>query len=102
MLDTEKIEALPGTRGLIGNPMDVFNALGPEVQGWIIVILGFFALIFLVITIISIFGHAAGSGVSSLQRDSAGRTHHWAGMVSAGMTVILVMVLIGLVFAFYF
>jgi len=98
----DTVIGLGDTKGLIGNPMDVFAALGSDVQGWIVFATGLLALIFLIVTIISIFGHGISGGVSSLQRDSTGRSHHTMGIVSAILTVILVILGLAMLFAIYF
>jgi len=90
------------THGLIGNPIVVFNSLGPEVQGWIAFITGIAALGFLIVTIICQFGHGIGSNVSSIQRDSAGRSKHIMGMFYGIITVVLLLLMLGMLFAIYF
>jgi hypothetical protein len=101
-MTNETVIGLDDTHGLIGNPIDVFNSLGSDIQGWIVFVTGLLALIFLIATIVSIFGHGISSGVASVQRDSAGRTHHVMGILSAIITVILVIIGMAMLFAIYF
>lgn len=101
-MTNDSVIGLDDTKGLIGNPIDVFNSLGPDVQKWIVFATGLLALIFLVITIASIFVHGISSGVSSLQRDSVGRSYNTMGIVSTIATVILVILGLGMLFAIYF
>ena len=102
MAENESVIGLDDTLGLIGDPMEVFNSLGSDIQGWIVWILGLLALVFFLVTIISFFGHGISGSVSSIQRDSAGRTHHIMGIVSAIITVLLVVLAVAFVFAIYF
>ena len=101
LMTNESVIGLGDTKGLIGNPIEVFNKLGPDVQGWIIFATGLLALIFLIVTIFSIFGHGISSGVSSLQRDPTARSKNIMGIVSAVATVILVIIGLGMLFAIY-
>ena len=92
---------LENTWGLIGNPMAQFNSLGSDVQEIITTISGLAALFFLIITLLSILGHGIGGNTSSLQKDSSGRAHHITGIVYAVVTVLLVLLALGMVFAMY-
>lgn len=96
------IIGLDDTHGLIGNPLDVFNVLGPDVQKWILFATGFVALVFIIVTVLCMFGHGIGANTSSVQQNSAGRTHHMMGIVSAIVTVLLLIIALGMVFAIYF
>lgn len=93
---------LTDTHGLIGNPIEVFNKLGPDVQNWVVIIITLSALIFLVATLISIFGHGTGANVASITRNSTARTHHMQSIALGVVTVILVIIAVALVFAIYF
>jgi hypothetical protein len=92
---------LEETHGLIGNPLDIFNSLGSDIQHWIVWFLGLLALIFLIVTIVSFFGHGAGARVSSIQRDSAGTNQHILGIVSGVITLVLVILAVALAFSIY-
>ena len=98
----DTIIGLDDTHGLIGNPLVAYNSLGPDVQGWILFSTGLMALAFIIITILCLFGHGIGANTASLQRNSSGRAQHMAGIVSAIVTVILLILAIGMVFAIYF
>ncbi len=98
----ETVIGLDDTHGLIGNPMTAFNSLGPDVQSWILFVTGLMALIFLLVTIVCLFGHGIGANTSSLQRSSSGRAQHMVGIVSGIFTVVAVIIGIGMVFAIYF
>lgn len=100
-MTNKTVIGLDDTKGLIGNPIDVFNGLGTDIQTWIVFATGLMALIFLIVTIVCIFGHGISSGVSSIQRDSAGRNHHTMGIISAVATVILVIIGLAMLFAIY-
>ena len=102
MADDTEIIGLSNTHGLIGNPMTVFNSLPPDVQKWILFSTGLIALVFIIITVLCLFGHGIGANVASVQRNSSGRSQHMIGIVSAIVTVILLIVAIGMVFAIYF
>ena len=93
---------LDDTHGLIGNPITVFNSLGTDVQGWILWITGLLALVFIIVTVVCLFGHGIGANTSSVQRNSSGRNQHMVGIVSAVLTVLLLILAIGMVFAIYF
>jgi uncharacterized membrane protein len=101
MANKTEVIGLSDTHGLIGNPITVFNSLGPDVQGWILFFTGLMALAFLVVTVLALFGHGIGASTSSLQRNSSGHQHHMVGIVSAIVTVILIIVAVGMVFAIY-
>lgn len=102
MANETEIIGLDDTHGLIGNPIDVFNMLGPDVQSWILFATGFAALVFIVVTVLCLFGHGIGANTASVQRNSSGRSQHMIGIVSAIVTVILLILAIGMVFAIYF
>lgn len=95
------IIGLENTWGLIGNPMVIFNSLGPDVQGILTTITGLAALAFLIVTILSILGHGSAGNVSSLQKDSGGRTHHMVSILMSVITVLLVLLSLGMIFAMY-
>jgi len=57
----ETVIGLDDTHGLIGNPIDVFNTLGSDVQSWIMFATGFAALVFIIVTILCLIrpgGHS--------------------------------------------
>lgn len=98
----DEVIGLNDTQGLIGKPMDVFNSLGPDIQGWIVWILGLLALIFFIVTVLSFFGHGISGNISSIQRDTTSRNNHIMGIISGIITVFLVVLAVAFVFAIYF
>ena len=102
MAEETEIIGLDDTHGLIGNPLTVFNSLPPDVQKWILFATGLMALAFIIITVLCMFGHGIGANTASLQRNSSGRAQHMGGIISAIITVILLIIAIGMVFAIYF
>ena len=98
----DTVIGLDDTHGLIGNPIDVFNTLGPDVQSWILFATGFAALVFIIVSILCLFGHGIGANTASVQRNSSGRTQHMVGLASTIITGILLILAIGMFFAIYF
>lgn len=101
MAINETTIGLEDTQGLFMNPMDFFDTLPGDVQAWIVWILSFLAFIFLIVTLISFFGHGIGASTSSLQKDGAGRGHHTMGIISGIFTLILVIVALALTIGLY-
>lgn len=97
----QTVIGLENTWGLIGNPLTIFNNLNSDVQAILVTITGLAALTFLIVTVVSILGHGTAGNISSLQKDSAGRTHHMMSIVYAVLTVLLVLLSLGMVFSMY-
>ena len=101
MAGNSSVIGLENTWGLIGNPLTAFNALNPDAQGLLTTITGLAAFVFLIVTILTIMGHGTASNLSSLQKDSHGRSHHMMGIIFSIVTVILVLFALAMVFSMY-
>lgn len=86
----EKTFGVDDTKGLFGDPMEWLNELPEEIKTWIFWILTGMAVVFGVVTLISLFYHGTGSQLRAMDRDVAGKKAHMTGIVSAILTMILV------------
>lgn len=86
---------------LVGSPMAFFNGLPADVQKNIIWIVGFLAFIFLLASIITLFGHGTGAHAASLTRDSGSRSHHLMGVFFVIVTAFMVFLFLALLIGMY-